>query len=333
MNRKLTFIVYGLMALFMVACGKDDNKEEEPTPVVADPTGTAIFSLVIGPAGNSFSNIGIDYAGNVFDSEPENSKWKWYFAMGEEVNGLGYVTEIPVAGYVEKCKAIKSHGYVGCHIYNNQKDIQVEYLRFWISKMDELLAEIKFQYPFLGKNSTLDLSIEDTIYLSNEAITLPKTTIGLLQPYTAKMVDSSGMFYSGYYFRNVDYNGFQVELYNNIYLKDRRLDLYVMNSAGESQVVRIIQSNKKLFIYPSAKLLDVPSPSMSGSFNVISNTGWKAESNANWCVVSKDQGNKTERLGYQLTANDTGIDRIATIKLTALNDNTQFVNVTVRQGH
>lgn len=333
MNRKLSFIVYGLMTLFMIACGKDDKKED-PAPEVVDPTGTAIFSLVIGPTGNSFNNIGIDYAGNVFDSEPEDSKWEWYFAIGEKVNGLGYVTEIPVAGYVEKCKAIKSYGYVACHIYNNQKDIQVEYLRFWISKMDGLLAEIKFQYPFLGKSRTLDLSIEeDTIYLSNEAVTLPKTTIGLLQPYTAKMVDSLSMFYGGYYFRNVDNNGFQVELYKNIYLKDRRLDLYVMNGAGESQVVRIIQSNKKLFIYPSAKQLDVPSTSLSGSFNVISNTGWKAESNSDWCVVSKDQGNKTERLGYQLTANDTGIDRIATIKLTALNDNTQFVNVTISQGH
>lgn len=157
MKRINYFFTHSLLLAVMIIGSIGCQKKE--TPLLPDPEGTVIVFMRNGNDGADQTSITPKNCTSPFfingsdNFEGEN----WKFAILNEMEGLAYITEIPVnADWTNQVAVKPKYGYVGECINN---DSTPTYVRMYVSNLIKnsatggiIGAEVRYQSPFLPKD-------------------------------------------------------------------------------------------------------------------------------------------------------------------------------------
>ena len=166
----LVFVV-ALTCVVISACG-DDNDDEtssggtiNPTANVPDPEGTIEVSMrKKGQGDTRIDKIYINESDN-FKVESDYWSGSGYIASYGMVNGLGNVSNIPIAGWASEVTVKPGYGYVAYHAGTFYRMYVSDYI---VATTGGVIgAEVKYQKPFLGKDEAISLD-EDALTFKAE---------------------------------------------------------------------------------------------------------------------------------------------------------------------
>lgn len=270
-----------VLILMIVSC--TGNEMIDPNKTVPDPEGTMTLDV---------SNSKID---NKIYQKDGNLTGGLFLNLGE-MKGLGNITSIPKEGWVSTVALMEGYGYIA---WANNK-----YYRIYGHILNEHQTVIKYQYPFLGSETSIKVKNvlsftkdggKETVVLDNKTL-LPFSVSCSDSWINAQVVSSTS---------NHPYDAISVSVSSNSTIDNRKGSITVKSDVGESVSIDVEQGSGDAVLSVSPTSLSFDGIASSSTLSISSNAEYTVSSNQNWCTVN----GKT----VSVSENATGADRTATI--------------------
>jgi len=306
MRTTIYSLIFGIVAVCLSSCNKNNEIDTSVDKPIKDPEGTVIISIVGGSGGNNFQGIFLNSAGNFYGTGNE-----WQFVTIGQTAGLGNVTSIPESGYSYEFSARTGYGYIGKRSLITSTTAKIEYIRFWAESAQVSGAEIRYQYPFQGKGTAIDIVSGNTITLES-GVNIEDVKFKDPVPIEAKMPSNSWA-----QFRSSTNGAFGIWAPANTSVKERSIDITVKSGSLAEKTIKVTQNGVAPFVTPSLTNINVPSSQSNGNITISSNTSWEASSDSEWCIISPKNGVNNGSISYNIQQNTNTEGRTATITFTA----------------